>query len=139
MGTFYPKISPAAFPANLGWLPARRKCRWQFRAGKDGMSDFDRLHSRAYDEQVFLYAYLLELNGEDYRHRPLEKRKSKLEKLLSHCDGIRFSEHLDGDGEVIFAHAVSWDWKASCQSGVIFLIDVDVWRPKTVGTSAKSR
>ena len=26
-------------------------------------------------------------------------------KLLAHSDGIRFSEHLDGDGAIIFAHA----------------------------------
>ena len=31
--------------------------------------------------------------------------KAKLEKLLAHSDGIRFSEHLDGDGATIFAHA----------------------------------
>ena len=56
--------------------------------------------------QVFLYAFdLLELNGDDYRQRPLEKRKSKLEKLLARSNGIRFSEHIDGDGEVIFEHA----------------------------------
>jgi bifunctional non-homologous end joining protein LigD len=36
---------------------------------------------------------------------PLEQRKGKLEKLLARCDGIRFSEHLDGDGTTIFAHA----------------------------------
>ena len=26
-------------------------------AGEDGKSDFDKLHSRAYDQQVFLYAF----------------------------------------------------------------------------------
>jgi hypothetical protein len=35
-------------------------------AGKDGKSDFDKLHSNAHDDQVFLYGFdLLELNGED--------------------------------------------------------------------------
>ena len=44
-------------------------------AGKDGTSHFDKLHSNAHDAQVFLYAFdLLELNGEDYRNHPLEKR-----------------------------------------------------------------
>ena len=37
--------------------------------------------------------------------RPLEQRKWMLEKLLAHSDGIRFSEHLNGDGAIIFAHA----------------------------------
>jgi bifunctional non-homologous end joining protein LigD len=75
--------------------------------GKDGKSDFDKLHSRAHDQQVFLYAFdLLELNGEDYRKHPLEKRKAKLEKLLARTQqGMRFSEHLDEDGETIFEHA----------------------------------
>jgi bifunctional non-homologous end joining protein LigD len=55
---------------------------------------------------VFLYAFdLLELNSEDYQQHSLEKRKGKLEKLLARNQGMRFSEHLDGDGETIFKHA----------------------------------
>ena len=42
-------------------------------------SDFERLHSRAYDHAAFLYGFdLLELNGEDLRLLPLEQRKQKL-------------------------------------------------------------
>jgi ATP-dependent DNA ligase len=53
-------------------------------AGKDGKSDFDMLHSNAHDHQAFLYAFdMLELNGDDFRQHPLEKRKAKLEKLLA--------------------------------------------------------
>jgi len=74
--------------------------------GPDGKSDFDRLHSRAHDEAVCLYDFdLIELDGEDLRPAPLEQRKGKLEKLLARSDGIRFSQHLDGDGATIFAHA----------------------------------
>jgi bifunctional non-homologous end joining protein LigD len=41
--------------------------------GQDGISDFEKLHSQAHDDHVFLYAFdLLELNGEDCRHQPLE-------------------------------------------------------------------
>jgi hypothetical protein len=62
------------------------------------------LHSNAHDDQVFLYAFdLLEFNGEDYRNHPLEQ--AKLEKLLARTQGLRFSEHMDGDGETIFKHA----------------------------------
>jgi ATP dependent DNA ligase domain len=70
-----------------------------------GVADFDKLHSRAYDTQVFLYAFdLLELDGEDWR--PLEERKAKLQKLLAKAPaGIHHSGHLDGDGATIFAHA----------------------------------
>ena len=73
--------------------------------GSDGNSDFDKLHSRAHDAQVILYAFdLLELNGEDYRALPLEKRKDKLARLLVRTEGMRFSEHLEGDGAVMFEH-----------------------------------
>jgi bifunctional non-homologous end joining protein LigD len=51
---------------------------------------------------VFLYAFdLLELNGEDCRREPLERRKGALEKLLA----MRLSEHIEGDGAIIFQHA----------------------------------
>jgi bifunctional non-homologous end joining protein LigD len=40
--------------------------------GHDGISNFDKLHSQAYNDQVFLYAFdLLALNTVDYRYRPL--------------------------------------------------------------------
>ena len=72
-----------------------------------GLAIFDKLHSRAYDRQVLLYAFdLLELNGEDWRVRPLEARKTELERVLTRApDGILFNHHLDGDGATIFAHA----------------------------------
>jgi bifunctional non-homologous end joining protein LigD len=63
--------------------------------------------ANACDELVFLYAFdLLEMNGEDYRTEPLEKRKAKLEKLLTkRTDGIMFNEHLSAEGAIIFKHA----------------------------------
>jgi bifunctional non-homologous end joining protein LigD len=65
--------------------------------GEDGISDFEKLHSRAHDHQVFLYAFdLLELNGEDCRREPLEARKAALAKLLSRTTGVRLSEHYRG-------------------------------------------
>ena len=73
----------------------------------EGLAIFDKLHSRAHDGEVILIAFdLLELNGEDWRARPLEERKAKLAKLLSKAPaGIQYSEHLEGDGAAIFAHA----------------------------------
>lgn len=71
--------------------------------GHDGVSDFEKLHSRAYDHQVFLYAFdLLDLNGEDCRSQPLETRKAALAKLLTRTTGVRLSEHIEGDGPIIF-------------------------------------
>jgi ATP-dependent DNA ligase len=43
------------------------------------LASFDKLHSRACDGQEILYAFdLVELHGEDWRPRPLEERKAKL-------------------------------------------------------------
>jgi bifunctional non-homologous end joining protein LigD len=72
-----------------------------------GVAVFDQLHSGAHDDQVVLYAFdLLELDGEDWRPRPLEERKAKLEQLITGAPaGILYSEHLEGDGATIFAHA----------------------------------
>jgi bifunctional non-homologous end joining protein LigD len=67
----------------------------------DGLAIFDKLHNRAYDHQVILYAFdLLELDGEDWRPRPLDQRKAQLAKILAKPpDGIQYSEQLGGDGE----------------------------------------
>jgi bifunctional non-homologous end joining protein LigD len=97
---------------------------WTDWAGQDGKSDFDRLHSRAGDDAVFLYAFdLLELNGEDYRQYPLEKRKAKLEKILARTQGMRFSHHLDDDGETIFKHAFKMGLEGHCVSDAISPIE----------------
>jgi bifunctional non-homologous end joining protein LigD len=73
----------------------------------NGLSNFDKLHSQSYNDQVVLFAFnLLELDGDDWRSRPLEERKTRLAKLLSKVgDGIYLSEHLAGDGGIIFEHA----------------------------------
>src|SRR5262245_10691136 len=55
----------------------------------------------------FLYAFdLIELNGDDLRGDPLEGRKETLVMILAKAgSGIRFNEHLKGDGETVFHHA----------------------------------
>jgi bifunctional non-homologous end joining protein LigD len=76
-------------------------------AGKDGVTDFDALHTRCREREVFAYAFdLLQLDGDDMRQQPLADRKAALAKLLAKAKpGIRHTEHIDGDGEMIFAHA----------------------------------
>jgi bifunctional non-homologous end joining protein LigD len=75
--------------------------------GDNGVADFDNLHSQAHNDSVFLYAFdLLELNGDDLRNEPLEVRKSTLQSLLRKAKpGVRYNEHLNGDGATIFNHA----------------------------------
>jgi bifunctional non-homologous end joining protein LigD len=74
--------------------------------GADGISDFNTLHSQAYNNRVFLYGFdLLQLGDEDWRTRSLEKRKAKLQRLVIESHGIRYSEHIEGDGAIVFAQA----------------------------------
>jgi ATP-dependent DNA ligase len=56
---------------------------------------------------VFPYAFdLIELNGGDLRRDPLEVRKATLRSMLAKAGlGLRFNEHLGGDGPTVFAHA----------------------------------
>jgi bifunctional non-homologous end joining protein LigD len=76
--------------------------------GDDGLPAFDRLRYRRADASIFLYAFdLIELNGDDLRHDPLEVRKATLASVLSKAGpGLRLNEHLEhDDGEVVFRHA----------------------------------
>jgi bifunctional non-homologous end joining protein LigD len=76
--------------------------------GEDGIAQFDRIRYRHYDASVFMWAFdLIELNGEDLRREPLERRKETLATLLSRAaPGVRLNEHLDHpDGPIVFDHA----------------------------------
>ena len=74
--------------------------------GHDGVPDFEKLRSQTCNDDVFLYGFdLLELNGEDCRREPLEKRKEALGRLLAGQTGLRLSEHMEGDGQIMFDHA----------------------------------
>jgi ATP-dependent DNA ligase len=72
-----------------------------------GVASFNRVRYRHHDEDIFLYAFdLIELNGDDLRPDPLEGRKIRLEMILAEAGpGIRFNEHMEGDGEIVFHHA----------------------------------
>jgi hypothetical protein len=60
---------------------------------------------RRHDASVFLYAFdLIELNGDDLRRDPLEVRKATLASVVEAAPGIRFNEHMEGDGSAVFAH-----------------------------------
>jgi bifunctional non-homologous end joining protein LigD len=60
-----------------------------------------------HDGDVFLYAFdLIELNGDDLRRDPFQVRKATLASVLAKAGpGIRFNEHIEGDGPTVFAHA----------------------------------
>jgi bifunctional non-homologous end joining protein LigD len=73
----------------------------------NGVASFDRIRYRRHDGDAFLYAFdLIELNGDDLRRDPLEVRKATLASIVTKASpGIRFNEHMEGDGSTVFAHA----------------------------------
>ena len=75
--------------------------------GENGITDFERLMARVHDASAYAYAFdLLALDGNDMRRQPLADRKAALAKLLRKAKpGIRYSEHMTGDGRTIFEHA----------------------------------
>jgi bifunctional non-homologous end joining protein LigD len=74
---------------------------------KDGLPDFHALRSEDGGADACLFAFdLLRLSGENLRPLPLEERRARLRKALrGSAKSLRFSEHLEGDGEAIFRHA----------------------------------
>ena len=73
----------------------------------NGLASFERIRYRQHDGDVFLYAFdLIELNGDDLRRDPLQVRKATLASIVAKArPGIRFNEHIEGDGPTVFAHA----------------------------------
>src|SRR5262249_55515892 len=73
----------------------------------NGVASFDLVRHQRANESIFLYAFdLIELNGDDLRRDPLEVRKATLASIVAKArPGIRFNEHIEGDGPTIFARA----------------------------------
>ena len=73
----------------------------------NGVASFDLIRHHSHNDRAFLYAFdLIELNGDDMRRDPLEVRKATLRSMLAKAGlGLRFNEHLEGDGPTVFAHA----------------------------------
>src|SRR5262249_1299441 len=73
----------------------------------NGVASFDLVRHHRANESIFLYAFdLIELNGEDLRRDPLEVRKATLASIVAKASpGIRFNEHMEGDGPTVCVHA----------------------------------
>ena len=97
--------------------------------GEDGIASFDRIRYRHHDAGVFLYAFdLIELNGDDLRRDPLEVRKATLASVLAKAGpGIRFNEHIEGDGPTVFDH--------SCKLGLEGIVSKRLGSPYRSGRS----
>jgi bifunctional non-homologous end joining protein LigD len=83
---------------------------------------------------IILYAFdLIELNGDDLRHDPLEVRKATLSSLLTKTHaGIRISEYIDADGETVFRHAC----RLGCE-GIVSKQRASIYRSGRVRTWIK--
>ena len=73
----------------------------------NGVALFDLVRHQRANDSVFLYAFdLIEMDGDDLRRDPLEVRKATLASVLAKAGpGMRFNEHIEGDGPTVFAHA----------------------------------
>src|SRR4029450_4248897 len=73
----------------------------------NGVASFDLIRHQRANESIFLYAFdLIEQNGDDLRRDPLEVRKAARASIVAKASlGIRFNEHIEGDGPTVFAHA----------------------------------
>jgi bifunctional non-homologous end joining protein LigD len=81
-----------------------------------GVSSFSMLQTDLKDDRGDRFVYwvfdLLYLDGRDLTKEPLLERKAALQRLLrgkSRTGPIRYAEHFDEDGSVIFKHACDMD------------------------------
>jgi ATP-dependent DNA ligase len=98
--------------------------------GVDGISDFNGLHSRKFDDEVQFYAFdILVSDGDDLRKLPLTMRKVNLSRLLARrVDGIFLSDFEQGEiAPELFRHA--------CLMGLEGLVSKHKDRPYRRGRS----
>jgi ATP-dependent DNA ligase len=75
---------------------------------EDGISVFEMIRYKWHDHSAFLWAFdLIELEGEDLRREPVEKRKTALARVLARArHGLRLNEHLEhANGVHLFEQA----------------------------------
>lgn len=77
--------------------------------GRSSFSGLQTAFQRGKQADLVYFAFdILHLNGHNLRQLPLLKRKQILETLLSQSksdSALRFCEHIEGDGELVFAKA----------------------------------
>jgi ATP-dependent DNA ligase len=95
----------------------------------NGLPVFDRLRYRRDDRGVFLYAFdLIELDGDDLRREPIERRKVLLIRLLTKAPvGLQVNDHIVALGDVVFRHA--------CQLGIEGIVSKRLGSPYRSGRS----
>ena len=76
-------------------------------ADAQGFASFELLRGRMRLASAFVWAFdLIELDGQDFRAEPLERRKDALTQLLRRAPfGLALNEHHNGDGPALFEKA----------------------------------
>jgi bifunctional non-homologous end joining protein LigD len=105
--------------------------------GPDGRADFGALRSTDGQANAVMIAYdLLEIDGQDIRREPLQKRRARLAKLLSKprgkaaqavASGVVLSEAIEGKPEAIFREA--------CRMGLEGIVSKRLGSPYSSGRS----
>ena len=70
---------------------------------KNDLPCFDELQNRKKCLVVYFAFDLLMLNGKDLRNRPLIDRKRLLKRILKKTSHVRYTDHIVGEGEQLFA------------------------------------
>jgi bifunctional non-homologous end joining protein LigD len=96
---------------------------------RDGIAQFDALHSRIMDRAAVACAFdLMMLDGDDLRRKPLSERKAALRKVLRRTKGgIQYVEHGEGDGAEMF--------EAVCKLGLEGIVSKRIDSPYRSGPS----
>ena len=96
---------------------------------ENGLAVFDLIRRHGALASAVLCAFdLLELNGKDLRHDPIEERKRLLMKLLKGSDlSIVLNEHFDENGTAVY--------RAACQLGCESIVSKRLGSPYRSGRS----
>ena len=70
---------------------------------KNDLPCFDELQNRKKCFVVYFAFDLLMLNGKDLRNQPLIDRKRLLKRILKKASHVRYTDHIVGEGEQLFA------------------------------------
>jgi bifunctional non-homologous end joining protein LigD len=94
-----------------------------------GLAVFELICHQRHGHVAVLIAFdLLEFEGEDLRHMPIEQRKRKLAKLVrGPHPGIVLNEIFEGDGDILFEH--------TCKLGCEGIVSKQLGSPYRSGRS----
>jgi ATP-dependent DNA ligase len=95
-----------------------------------GLAVFNLIRQKCHGDDAVLIAFdLIELDGQDMRHSPIEDRKRKLANLVrGPHPGIVLNEFFEGDGDILFEHA--------CKLGCEGIVSKRLGSPYRSGRSA---